>query len=62
VLVAVSKGMRAVKLHQQNPPVLKWGCQLTCIMAVKMVVVVVLFDIKALQNFVYFHFRLTVRH
>jgi len=29
VLVAVSKGMRAGKLHQQNPPVLNCRCQLT---------------------------------
>jgi len=29
VLVAVSKGTRAVKLHQQNPPVLNWKCRLT---------------------------------
>jgi len=28
VLVAVSKSMWAVKLHQQNPPVLNWRCQL----------------------------------
>jgi len=28
-LVAISMGMRAVKLHQQNPPVLNWRCQLT---------------------------------
>ena len=26
---AISKSMRAVKLHQQNPPVLSWRCQLT---------------------------------
>jgi len=25
VLVAISKGMQAVKLLQQNPPVLSWG-------------------------------------
>jgi len=29
-LVAVSKGMRAVKtLHHQNPQVLNWRCRLT---------------------------------
>jgi len=28
VLVAISKGMRAVKLLQQNHPVLNWGCRL----------------------------------
>jgi len=28
-LVAVSKGMQAVKLHQQNLPVLNWRCWLT---------------------------------
>ena len=28
VLVAVSKGMLAVKLHQQNTPVLNWWSQL----------------------------------
>ena len=28
-------------LHQQNPPVLNWRCQLTCIIVVKWVVVVV---------------------
>jgi len=29
VLVAASRGMRAVTLHQQNPPVLNWRCRLT---------------------------------
>ena len=29
VLVAASRGMRAVALHQQNPPVLNWRCRLT---------------------------------
>ena len=29
VLVAACRGMRAVTLHQQNPPVLKWRCRLT---------------------------------
>ena len=29
MLVAVSKGMQAVKLVQQNPPVLNWWCRLT---------------------------------
>jgi len=27
-LVAVSKGMRVVKIHQQNPPVFNWRCRL----------------------------------
>ena len=29
VLVAISKGMWAIKLHQQNPPILNWRCRLT---------------------------------
>jgi len=29
MLVAISKGMRAVKLHQQNSAVLNWRCLLT---------------------------------
>jgi len=26
---SISKGVRAVKLHQQNHPVLNWNCRLT---------------------------------
>jgi len=56
VLVAVIKGMRAVKLLHQNPPVLNWGCQLMqvvlyngckkvlVVVAVVVVVVVVFFS------------------
>ena len=46
MLVAVSKGMRAVKLHQQNLPVLNWTCRLMQVDLYngrKMVVVVLLF-------------------
>ena len=28
MLVAVSKGLQEVKILQQNPPVVNWGCRL----------------------------------
>jgi len=52
LLVAVSKGMRAIKLHQQNPPVLHWRCWLAQVdwySGRKMVVVGVVSAVSLLQ-------------
>jgi len=52
MLVAVSKGMQAIKLHQQNPPVLHWRCRLAQVDLYngrKMVVVGVVSAVSLLQ-------------
>jgi len=54
-LVAVSNGMQAVKLLQQNPPVVKQGCWLTQVVLYNVSkMVVVLVEVKN-----YYYIRLT---